>query len=50
MGAIALSSIRLSYGERQYKAEDFTRNRWTFSQSIADVAMEEWRGVPDSLE
>lgn len=37
------------YGERQYTAEDFSGRRWTFSQSIADVAPEEWGGVvPDS--
>jgi uncharacterized glyoxalase superfamily protein PhnB len=32
------------YGERQYTAEDFAGHRWTFSQSIADVAPEEWGG------
>ena len=30
------------YGERQYAAEDFAGHRWSFSQSIADVAPEEW--------
>jgi uncharacterized glyoxalase superfamily protein PhnB len=33
------------YGERQYTAEDFAGRRWTFSQSIADVAPEEWGGM-----
>jgi uncharacterized glyoxalase superfamily protein PhnB len=32
------------YGERQYTAEDLAGHRWTFSQSIADVAPEEWGG------
>jgi len=32
------------YGERQYTAEDFAGNRWTFSQTIADVAPESWGG------
>ena len=32
------------YGERQYAAEDLAGHRWTFSQSIADVAPEEWGG------
>lgn len=32
------------YGERQYTAEDPAGHRWTFSQSIADVAPEEWGG------
>lgn len=30
------------FGERQYTAEDLAGHRWTFSQSIADVAPEEW--------
>ena len=32
------------FGERQYTAEDFAGNRWTFSQTIADVAPESWGG------
>jgi uncharacterized glyoxalase superfamily protein PhnB len=32
------------YGERQYSVEDLAGHRWTFSQSIADVAPEEWGG------
>jgi uncharacterized glyoxalase superfamily protein PhnB len=32
------------YGERQYTAEDPGGHRWTFSQTIADVAPEEWGG------
>src|SRR5690242_7608664 len=32
------------YGERQYTAEDLAGHRWTFSESIADVAPEEWGG------
>jgi uncharacterized glyoxalase superfamily protein PhnB len=30
------------FGERQYTAEDLGGHRWTFSQSIADVAPAEW--------
>jgi uncharacterized glyoxalase superfamily protein PhnB len=33
------------YGERQYSALDLAGHRWTFSQSIADVAPEEWGGT-----
>ena len=33
------------YGERQYTAEDPGGHRWTFSESIADVAPEEWGGT-----
>jgi PhnB protein len=34
-----------AYGERQYSAEDLGGHRWCFSQSIADVAPEEWGGT-----
>jgi uncharacterized glyoxalase superfamily protein PhnB len=33
------------YGERQYGAQDFAGHQWTFSQTLADVAPEEWGGV-----
>jgi uncharacterized glyoxalase superfamily protein PhnB len=33
------------YGERQYSAEDPAGHRWDFSQTLADVAPEEWGGV-----
>jgi uncharacterized glyoxalase superfamily protein PhnB len=33
------------YGERQYTAADLAGHRWTFSQSIADVAPESWGAV-----
>jgi uncharacterized protein (DUF952 family)/uncharacterized glyoxalase superfamily protein PhnB len=32
------------YGERQYTAEDLAGHRWDFTQSIADVAPEDWGG------
>jgi uncharacterized glyoxalase superfamily protein PhnB len=34
------------YGERQYNVEDPAGHVWTFSQSVADVAPEEWGGAP----
>jgi uncharacterized glyoxalase superfamily protein PhnB len=37
------------YGERQYTAEDPGGHRWTFSQSIADVAPEEWGGTSGEI-
>ena len=44
-GAKILSEPRdQPFGERQYNAEDFAGRRWTFSQTIADVAPEEWGG------
>ena len=30
------------YGERQYSAEDLAGHRWTFTESVADVAPEEY--------
>src|SRR5581483_12463451 len=33
------------YGERQYTAEDLGGHRWTFSESIADLAPEDWGGT-----
>lgn len=32
----------MPFGERQYTVEDPEGHRWTFSQSIADVAPEKW--------
>ena len=34
-----------AYGERQYTAQDPGGHRWCFSQSIADVAPEDWGGT-----
>lgn len=33
-----------AYGERQYGAADPAGHHWTFTQSVADVAPEEWGG------
>jgi uncharacterized glyoxalase superfamily protein PhnB len=38
-----------AYGERQYAAQDPAGHFWTFSQSIADVAPEEWGGTAERL-
>jgi uncharacterized glyoxalase superfamily protein PhnB len=49
-GANILSSpADYPYGERQYTVEDPTGHRWTFSQSIADVAPESWGGTSVEL-
>jgi uncharacterized glyoxalase superfamily protein PhnB len=32
------------YGERQYSAEDPFGHRWTFTETLNDVAPEEWGG------
>ncbi len=33
------------YGERQYTVVDPGGNHWTFSETIADIAPEEWGGT-----
>jgi uncharacterized glyoxalase superfamily protein PhnB len=33
------------YGERQYTAEDLAGHPWTFSETLADIAPEEWGGT-----
>jgi len=38
------------YGERQYSAQDFHGHRWDFTETIADVAPEEWSGGAFHLE
>jgi PhnB protein len=44
-GATILSAPRdYPYGERQYTAQDLGGHQWSFSQSIADRAPEEWGG------
>jgi len=37
------------FGERQYTAVDPEGHRWTFSQSIADVAPQDWGGTLGDL-
>lgn len=37
------------YGERQVTFADWAGHRWTFTQSIADVAPEDWGGVSVEL-
>ena len=38
------------YGERQYNAQDFHGHRWDFTETIADIAPEEWSGGEFHLE
>jgi hypothetical protein len=33
------------YGERQYLAQDPVGHRWTFSETLEDVAPEAWGGT-----
>jgi uncharacterized glyoxalase superfamily protein PhnB len=32
------------YGERQYTAQDFAGHQWTFSETMQDMAPEDWGG------
>ena len=41
---ILMEPTDFEYGERQYSAEDFAGHQWTFSETLADVAPEEWGG------
>jgi uncharacterized glyoxalase superfamily protein PhnB len=42
---ILMEPTDFEYGERQYHAEDPAGHRWTFSESLRDVAPEEWGGI-----
>jgi uncharacterized glyoxalase superfamily protein PhnB len=42
---ILMEPTDFEYGERQYTAEDPAGHRWTFSETLRDVAPEEWGGV-----
>lgn len=49
-GARIVSEPRTcEFGERQYSAQDLEGYCWTFSQSVADVAPEEWGAAVDQL-
>jgi uncharacterized glyoxalase superfamily protein PhnB len=41
---IRMEPTDFEYGERQYHAEDLAGHRWTFSETLADVAPETWGG------
>lgn len=45
-GAKIIDELRdFEYGERQYSAEDFAGHQWTFSETLKDVAPEDWGGA-----
>jgi uncharacterized glyoxalase superfamily protein PhnB len=41
---ILMEPTDMPFGERQYSAEDLAGHQWTFSESIADMAPEDWGG------
>jgi uncharacterized glyoxalase superfamily protein PhnB len=47
---ILMEPKEFEYGERQYNAEDPWGHHWTFSQTLADVAPEQWGGVTVTAE
>jgi uncharacterized glyoxalase superfamily protein PhnB len=42
---ILMEPTDFEYGERQYTAEDPAGHQWTFSETLRDVAPEEWGGI-----
>ena len=42
---ILMEPTDFEYGERQYAAEDPAGHQWTFSETLRDVAPEEWGGI-----
>jgi uncharacterized glyoxalase superfamily protein PhnB len=42
--AILMEPTDFPYGERQYSAADPAGHQWTFSQTLSDVAPEDWGG------
>lgn len=42
---ILMEPTDFPYGERQYHAEDPAGHRWTISETLRDVAPEEWGGT-----
>ncbi len=47
---ILTEPVEHMYGERQYNAEDPFGHRWDFTQTVKDVAPEDWGGEPVELE
>jgi uncharacterized glyoxalase superfamily protein PhnB len=41
---ILMEPTDFEYGERQYTAADHAGHHWTFSETLADVAPQEWGG------
>jgi uncharacterized glyoxalase superfamily protein PhnB len=41
---ILMEPTDYEYGERQYRAEDLAGHQWTFTETLADVAPEDWGG------
>jgi uncharacterized glyoxalase superfamily protein PhnB len=46
---IVMEPTDFPYGERQYTAEDPAGHQWTFSETLADIAPEDWGGTSRAL-
>jgi uncharacterized glyoxalase superfamily protein PhnB len=42
---ILMEPTDFEYGERQYSVEDLAGHQWTFSETLADGAPEQWGGI-----
>jgi uncharacterized glyoxalase superfamily protein PhnB len=42
---VIMEPTDFEYGERQYTVEDLAGHQWTFSETLDDVAPEEWGGT-----
>jgi uncharacterized glyoxalase superfamily protein PhnB len=49
-GIILTEPVDQPYGERQYNVQDFYGHHWDFTETMADVAPEEWSGGTFHLE
>jgi uncharacterized glyoxalase superfamily protein PhnB len=47
---ILMDPTDFEYGERQYTAEDLAGHQWTFSETLADVAPEQWGGMSVAVD
>jgi uncharacterized glyoxalase superfamily protein PhnB len=45
---IRMEPTDFEYGERQYEAEDPFGHQWTFTETLSDVAPEEWGGETEA--
>ena len=42
---VVMEPTNFEYGERQYQVLDLAGHQWTFSETLADIAPEEWGGI-----
>lgn len=47
---IVMAPTDFEFGERQYTAEDPAGHQWTFSETLADIAPEQWGGMSGAMD